>query len=86
VQKLEGDGSRACPSLTQIQRIKTHWELSVHRPYKQNRVSNIFSEENLLQDLELQVNSNRRSYGLRHDMLLFLKETSVTIITFFGID
>lgn len=50
-----GDGSRACPSLTQIQRIKMHWELSVRRPYNQNRISNIFSEENLWQDLELQV-------------------------------
>lgn len=53
----------------------------------ENRVINIFSEENLLQDLELQMDSNKRSYGLSHDMLLFLKEeTSVTIITFFGIE
>ena len=83
---MERDGSRACPSLTQIQRIKMHWELSVRGPYNQNRVSNVFSEETLLQDLELQMDSNTRSYGLRHDMLLFLKEeTSVTIITCFGI-
>lgn len=63
------------------------WEMSVRRPYNQNRIINIFSEENLLQDLELQMDSNKRSYGLRHDMFLFLKkETSITIITFFGIE
>lgn len=54
--------------------FKMHWELSACRLYSQHRVSNIFSEENLLQDLELQTDSNTRSYDLRHNMLLFLKE------------
>lgn len=87
VQKLEGrEGSMVCTSLAQIQWIKIHWEPSVHRPYIPNRICNIFCEDILLQDLELQTSSNTRSYTLRHNMLLLLEvETSVTTITlFFG--
>lgn len=50
-------------------------------------LSNIFSEENLLQDQELQVDSNTRSLGLRHYMFLSLKEETLdTIITFFAVE
>lgn len=64
------DGSRTCPSFTQIQNALGTECVQAIQPTQ----SNIVSEENLLQDLELQTDSNTRSYGLRHNMLLFLKE------------